>query len=251
MIIERGKDMFLTSTAPNAENSVNNMIEGIFNAQIASSEITLPAVLLITFASLVLGLLLGAVYVWTQKRDGCDTSLAISLIMVPAVVAAIVLLVGNSYARAFTLAGAFSIVRYRSLPVTPKDISYVFMSLAIGLGCGIGFIGYSALFTAIFIAVMLIISFSGFGAMKKREMQLKVVIPENLNFEGLIDDILNDDASYWRLAKVRTSDFGTMFELIYRLKLKNGVSTKEFMDKIRCRNGNLNIVVTYVADVNN
>lgn len=243
--------MFLTSAATEAEKSVSALIDGILNSQIASSGINLLSALLISASALLLGLLLGAVYIKTQRKDGGDTSLAISLIMVPVVVAAIVLLVGNSIVSAFTLAGAFSIIRYRSLPVTPKDISYVFMSLAIGLGCGIGFIGYALIFTLIFIAVMIVISATGFGSMRKREMQLKVVIPENLNFEGLLDDIMESDTAYWRLAKVRTSDFGTMFELIYRLKLKDNVTTKEFMDKIRCRNGNLNIVVTYVADENN
>lgn len=240
--------MFLTNSLADTESSVNSIIDSIFNAQIASETLTLPSVLLILFSALILGALIGLVYIWTQKKNGADTSLSISLIMVPAVVAVIVMLVGNSYARAFTLAGAFSIVRYRSLPATPKDISYVFMSLAIGLGCGIGYVGYSALFCVIFILVMLIISVTGFGYPKKREMQLKVVIPENLNFEGLLDDIMESDTAYWRLAKVKTSDFGTMFELIYRLKLKNNVETKAFLDKIRCRNGNLNIVITYAAD---
>ncbi len=243
--------MFLTNTVTGADGSVNSVIDSIFNAQIASEALTLPSVLLILFASLLLGALIGCVYIWTQRKNGNDTSLSISLIMVPAVVAVIVMLVGNSYARAFTLAGAFSIVRYRSLPATPKDISYVFMSLAIGLGCGIGYIGYSALFCVIFILVMLIISATGFGYPKKREMQLKVVVPENLNFEGLLDDILDSDTVHWRLSKVKTSDFGTMFELIYRLKLKNNVQTKDFLDKIRCRNGNLNIVMTYAADETN
>lgn len=240
--------MFLTNAVTDAESSVNSVIDSIFNAQIASEALTLPSVLLILFSSLLLGALIGCVYIGTQKKNGNDTSLSVSLIMIPAVVAVIVMLVGNSYARAFTLAGAFSIVRYRSLPATPKDISYVFMSLAIGLGCGIGYIGYSALFCAIFIIVMLIISATGFGYPKKREMQLKVVVPENLNFEGLLDDILDSDTVHWRLSKVKTSDFGTMFELIYRLKLKNNVQTKDFLDKIRCRNGNLNITITYSAD---
>lgn len=243
--------MFLTNGLAVAEESANSLIDSIFNAQVASETLTLPAVLLILVSSLILGALIGAVYIWTQKKNGADTSLSISLIMVPAVVAVIVMLVGNSYARAFTLAGAFSIVRYRSLPATPKDISYVFMSLAIGLGCGIGYIGYSALFCVVFILVMLLISVTGYGYPKKHEMQLKVVVPENLNFEGLLDDIMASDTAYWRLAKVKTSDFGTMFELIYRLKLKNNVDTKSFLDKIRCRNGNLNIVITYGADETN
>ena len=231
--------MFLTNDLTVAEDSVNSVIDSIFNAQIASQALTLPSVLLLLFSSLILGALIGGVYILTQKKNGADTSLSISLIMVPAVVAVIVMLVGNSYARAFTLAGAFSIVRYRSLPATPKDISYVFMSLAIGLGCGIGYLGYSALFCLIFILVMLLISATGFGYPKNREMQLNVS-----NFS-----IKWRSTVYWRLAKVKTSDFGTMFELIYRLKLKNDVQTKDFLDKIRCRNGNMNIVITYAADV--
>lgn len=243
--------MFLTNAVTDAESSVNSYIDSIFNAQIASESLTFASVLLVLIASLLLGAFIAAVYIFTQKKNGADTSLSISLVMIPAVVAVIVLLVGNSYARAFTLAGAFSIVRYRSLPATPKDISYVFMSLAIGLGCGIGYIGYATLFCVVFILVMILISVTGFGYPKKHEMQLKVVVPENLNFEGLIDDILKSDAAHWRLAKVKTSDFGTMFELIYRLKLKDNVSTKEFMDKIRCRNGNMNVVITYAADETN
>ena len=243
--------MFLTNTVTDAETSVNSYIDSIFNAQIASEALTVTSVLVVLLSALILGALIAFVYIFTQRKHGCDTSLSISLIMIPAVVAVIVMLVGNSYARAFTLAGAFSIVRYRSLPATPKDISYVFMSLAIGLGCGIGYVGYALLFCVVFILVMLLISATGFGYPKKHEMQLKVVVPENLNFEGIIDDILASDTVHWRLAKVKTSDFGTMFELIYRLKLKNGVSTKEFMDKIRCRNGNMNVVITYAADETN
>lgn len=224
-------------------------INDIFAAQIGANGFTLPAVLVMIGTSLLLGLLNALVYIRSQKKVGGDTTLSLTLIMIPAIITMIIVLIGNNVARAFTLAGSLAIIRYRSNPASPKDIACVFLSLAIGLGCGIGYVAYAVLFTLIMLAVILVISATGFGIPKSRDMRLRILIPENLNFEGAFDDILDEYASFYRLSKVRTSDFGTLFELVFVIKLKPDADKKAFLDKIRARNGNLNITLTLGADV--
>ncbi len=240
--------MYSYMAALAAEETGTDMIEEIFSAQVGSGTFTFTSALVMLGTALVLGFISALIYIYTQRKKGEDTGLSISLVLVPATVTLIVMLTGNSIARAFTLAGAFSLVRYRSNPATPTDIAYIFLSLGIGLACGMGYIAYAALFAVIMLAVILLIFATGFGMPKTRDLKLKILVPENLNFEGAFDDILDSYASSYRLTRVKTSDFGTLFELQFLLKLKKGTDKKEFLDKLRTRNGNLNISLTLAAE---
>lgn len=222
-------------------------LETIFRAQVGGAAMTLPATLVIVGAALILGLVLGLVYSAAQRKAGRDTSLAITLIMVPAIIAITVYLIGNNVARAFTLAGAFSLIRYRSNPASAKDIAYIFFSVAIGLACGMGFIAYGALFCVILCVVMLIISAVKFGEPKIDQMTLKITLPENIDYNGLFDDLLAEYTVNARLLKVRTSEFGTMFELVYRIRIRDVKMTKPFIDEIRKLNGNLSVSLSAVV----
>ena len=117
--------------------------------------------------------------------------------MLPAIIAVIILLVGNNVARAFSLAGAFSLIRFRSAPGDPKDIAYVFFTLGVGLACGMGYIGYAVLFAMILCAAMAILQIVHFGQPKTARMTLKITVPENLNFHGLFDDLLERYTVFW------------------------------------------------------
>ena len=221
-------------------------LETIFKAQVGAT-MTLPATLVIVASALLLGLVMGLVYSAAQKKAGMDTSLAITLIMVPAIIAITVYLIGNNVARAFTLAGAFSLVRYRSNPASAKDIAYIFFAVAIGLACGMGFIAYGALFCVILCVVMVIISVVKFGEPKMNEMMLKITLPENVDYNGLFDGLLAEYTTNARLLKVRTGEFGTMFELVYRIRIRDVKNTKPFIDEIRKLNGNLTVSLSAVV----
>ena len=145
------------------------------------------------------------------------------------------------FARAFSLAGAFSIIRFRSAPGDPKDISYVFFTLAVGLACGMGYVGYAALFTMVLCGVMVVLDVMDFATPKSNSMQLKIIVPENLNYEELFDDVLTKYTASWKMERVRTKEFGALFELTYRVNIKGDASRKKFIDELRCKNGNLNI----------
>lgn len=205
---------------------------------------TLTNALIVIVTSIVLGLIISLSYMHTNKIDRFGSNFSVTLVMLPVIIAIIILLVGNNVARAFSLAGAFSIIRFRSAPGDPKDIAYVFFTLAVGLTCGMGYIGYSILFTFILCSVMLILEKINFGENKEKVMELKIVVPEDLNFEGVFDSILKKYTNSYNVERVRTRDFGSLFELTYSINLKEDASSKQLLDELRCKNGNLNISLT-------
>lgn len=219
------------------------MLESLMTS-INTGTFTLSNILTVIGTSIILGLAICLTYIKTHKKEGYVPSFTITLIMLPVIISIIILLVGNNVARAFSLAGAFSIIRFRSAPGDPKDISYIFFTLAVGLASGMGFIGYAVLFTIILCLLMIIIDVTKFASPKSKSLELKITVPENLNYEGVFEDILEKYTVNWNLARVRTRDFGSLFELSYRVSMKPEENTKKFIDELRCRNGNLNIILT-------
>lgn len=219
------------------------MLETIIQSTDGAS-FTLANTLIVIVSAIVLGLLISLVYIRTTKKDGYSPSFTVTLIMLPVIISIIILLVGNNVARAFSLAGAFSLIRFRSAPGEPKDIAYVFFTLAVGLCCGMGYIGYAVVFTVILCLVMLILNAINFAVPKTKSMNLKIIIPEDLNYDGIFDEILDKYTTSYRVETIRTRDFGALFELNYSIQLLEGVSQKQLIDELRCRNGNLNITLT-------
>ena len=164
-------------------------------------------------------------------------------IKLPAVVSVVILLVGSNVARAFSMAGAFALVRFRSAPGSAKDISIVFFTMAAGLACGLGYVTFAAAFTAVMLLLLILISALGFVDRNEGRKQLKIVIPESLNYNSVFDDLFDKYTSENRLNKVKTTNMGTMYELTYEIRLKNDDAEKDFIDELRVRNGNLNISV--------
>ncbi|MTO65341.1 DUF4956 domain-containing protein, partial [Turicibacter sanguinis] len=178
---------------------------------------------------------------FTHRKETTQQSFVITLVMLPIVISVIILLIGNNVARAFSLAGAFSIIRFRSAPGDAKDMSYIFFTLAVGLACGMGYIGYAALITVVLCLLMMLLSVFQFGRSKTTQLQLKITVPEHLNYQDLFDEVLENYTTSYRLERVRTREFGALFEVSYRIQLKDVSKQKEFLDLIRCRNGNLNV----------
>ena len=219
------------------------MLETII-ASTNGESFTLTNALIVIGASIALGFIISIVYMYTHKKDGYAPGFTLTLIMLPVIISIIILLVGNNVARAFSLAGAFSIIRFRSAPGDPKDISYVIFTLAVGLACGMGYVGYGFIVTVILCVLMIILDKAKFAMPKTNSMRLKILVPEDLNYEGLFDDILERYSSTWTMESVKTKDFGALFELSYRLHLNENVSQKKLIDELRCKNGNLNIALT-------
>ena len=216
------------------------MLESI----IVSSEITLQAFLICTAVSLVLGLLTALLCMY---KSSYTQSFIVTLAMLPAVVQVVIMLVNGNIGAGVAVAGAFSLVRFRSVPGTAREIGMIFLAMAIGLATGMGYVVLAALFFVVMAVFTLCLSLLRFGGRDTQERELKITIPENLDYEGLFDDLFHKYTRSARLERVKTSNMGTLYELDYRVTLKQEPVPKEFLDELRCRNGNLNIVCGRVA----
>jgi uncharacterized membrane protein YhiD involved in acid resistance len=223
------------------------MFDSIFSATTAATTISLTNAILTIVISFILGALVSLTYMKTSSKGGYSQNFVLTLVIIPTAVAIIVFIVGSNVARAFSLAGALSIIRFRSAPGDSKDIAYVLFTTSAGLAIGTGLFGYGILFTASLCLLMFVLKFVNFGANKTSKNLLKITIPEDLDYEGVFDDLFLEYTKGHELLKVKTTDLGSLFQLVYTVVLDNERSQKEFIDELRCRNGNLNITLSTCA----
>ncbi|WP_019914721.1 DUF4956 domain-containing protein [Paenibacillus sp. HW567] len=219
------------------------MLDSLFSAALTSTDLTFTDAILTIVIAIVLGGMISLTYMKTNP-GGYSQSFTLTMVLLPVIVAVIILLIGSNVARAFSLAGAFSIIRFRSAPGDPKDITFVLFTMAAGLACGVGSFGYAVLFTLVLCVLMFILNRTGFGARKTLQKTLKVTIPENLGYEEAFAEVFNKFNVRFELKKIRTTELGSLYELVYDVTLDEHTSQKEFLDAIRTRNGNLDLSLT-------
>lgn len=205
---------------------------------ILGTELTLTSFLICTGVSLLLGV--GTALV-AGYRSRSTQSLAITLAILPAVVQAVIMLVNGSIGAGIAVAGAFSLVRFRSAPGTAREIAAIFLAMAIGLATGMGYVGLAVLLFLILAGAMLVLTVLRFGQKEDAGRILKITIPEDLDYDELFDDLFERYTTAHTLEKVKTTNMGTLYELRYRITLRQEPVPKVFLDELRCRNGNLNI----------
>ena len=205
---------------------------------LSSSALTASSFLICTAVSLVLGV--GTALLCTYKSK-YSQSFALTLAMLPAMVQVVIMLVNGNIGTGVAVAGAFGLIRFRSAPGTAREIGMIFLAMAIGLATGMGYVMLAALFFVIMAAFTLALTAARFGALDENERTLKITIPENLDYDGLFDDLFAKYTRSCELERVKTSNMGTLYELSYRVVLREAQPSKEFLDELRCRNGNLNI----------
>lgn len=171
-----------------------------------------------------------------------------TLAILPAVVQAVIMLVNGNLGTGVAVMGAFGLVRFRSAPGNAREIGSVFLAMAIGLATGMGYLGIAVLLLLIIGAAILILTGIPFGSQSFSQKELKVTIPENLDYAGIFDDLFEKYTKSAELMKVRTTNMGSLYELCYRIELKKEEEEKEMLDDIRCRNGNLTIVCGRIAE---
>lgn len=196
--------------------------------------------------ALVLGLIVSLVYMMSSENKNYSRDFAMTLVFLPGIVAIVIMLIGSSTARALSMAGAFALVRFRSAPGTAKDIAIVFFVMSVGLAAGLGFITFAIIITLIISVVIVVLAKTKFASGKDNQKVLRITIPEDLNYAGTFDDLFNEYTTTWKLEKVKTTNMGTLFELTYNITFKDNITEKEFIDSLRCRNGNLNITLSMV-----
>ncbi len=195
-----------------------------------------------------LGLLSALVYMLTHRSVGYSSAIVLPIILIPAVSSSIILLVGTNTAAALSLAGAAAVIRFRTTLGSPKDLTYLFFALAIGLGCGTGYVAYTACFTVVVLAVITALELLKVGRTPKGVIKLRITIPEDMDYPGAFDDVMQAYASSSKLHSVKTTEYGSLCELCYVVRLKPGADIKQFIDALRERNGNLTVRVILDPD---
>ncbi len=202
--------------------------------------LTPGSMIICSLVSIALGLAIAACYmICTEKYTD---SFVITLVILPILVQSVIMMVNGNLGTGVAILGAFSLVRFRSIPGTGREIGTIFFAMAVGLATGMGYIGYAAIFTVLVALVYVVLSKLHFGVQKENAKQLKITVPENLNYVGLFDDIFAKYLSEYELNKVKTTNLGSMFELTYKIKPVDENFEKEMLDEIRTRNGNLTVL---------
>lgn len=221
---------------------MNNLFKGIFDTTSVTT-ISVDKFLLCVGIALLCGIVLAFCY---SHRTRYTRSFLATLAMLPAVVSVVIMMVNGNVGTGVAVAGAFSLVRFRSVPGTAKEITMLFLAMGAGLIVGMGYLGYGILFTLILGLVSLVWTHFDLGAAKNTALYktLSVTIPEDLDYSQVFDGVLTQYATNYELSRVKTTNMGSLFRLTYNLTMKKDANEKEMIDALRCRNGNLEITVS-------
>ena len=200
-----------------------------------AGSVSVQAALLCTCVSLVLGLVIAAVY---MLQGEYTKNFVVTLLLLPALVQAVIMLVNGNLGTGVAIMGAFSLVRFRSVPGTSREISGVFYAIVVGLATGMGYLAYAVMITVI-VGAMMLVSYKVVGHAGVQQHLLRIVISEDLDYEGVFEDILQKYTKTARLIQVKTINMGSMYELRYEIALAKDALVKEMIDDIRTRNANL------------
>lgn len=209
---------------------------------VSMSDLSIAGYIICTAASLAYGFLIALIHMF---RNRYSKNFIITLVILPAVVQAIIMLVNGNLGTGVAVMGAFGLVRFRSVPGNSREIASIFLAMAVGLATGMGYVGIAGIMVLCIGIAMLLMVEIAFGESGSKNKELKIMIPENLEYDGLFDDILKQFTSHYRLLRVRTVNMGSLFELQYQICLQKEQSEKKMIDEIRCRNGNLPVVCGY------
>jgi len=214
------------------------MLNNIFSSIIQNGTFTGTQFATATLTSLICGLVIAVTY---SIKNKCSKSFMVTLVLLPAIVQLVIILVNGNIGAGVAVAGAFSLVRFRSAPGRGQEITSIFLAMAVGLATGMGYIGIAILFSILISAINLILNLTKFGNETETHRTLKITVPENLDYEGKFEDIFDKYLSSYSYDEVKTCNMGSLYKLTLSVVMKTDISSKAFLDELRTRNGNLDI----------
>lgn len=223
------------------------MLETLFNP-IYTTNFTFTSYIICTVTSLVLGLIIALSSGFKSRQS---RSFLLSLFLLPAIVQTVIMLVNGSVGTGIAVMGAFSLVRFRSVPGSAKEIVSIFLSMATGLATAMGYVFLAALFVIIVCAVMILSSFVKIKEKDDLVRELRITVPEDLNYAHSFDDLFENYTNSAKLVTVKTTNMGSLYKLVYKIQLKDEEHIQSFIDDLRCRNGNLEIAIAIPATAEN
>ncbi len=214
------------------------MLNNIFSTILENGTFTGAQVLMTTGTAIICGFIIAGLYMIKNKYT---KSFVITLVLLPAIVELVIILVNGNIGAGVAVAGAFSLVRFRSAPGKGQEITSIFLAMAVGLATGMGYCGIAVVFTVIVAILNLLLNISGFGGKDEESRCLKITVPENLDFEGKFEDVFEKYMESYEYDEIKTTNMGSLYKITLNVVAKHGISVKEMMDELRKRNGNLEI----------
>lgn len=219
------------------------MFESLFSTGTTSTALELMPFLASMGCAIALGFVLALAYCFRSRHT---KSFVIALALLPAIVCVVIAMVNGNVGAGVAVAGAFSLVRFRSAPGSARDITFIFLAMCIGLVAGMGYVAWAAIVTAVMCALVLAYQVIDAGPLgESSDRTLRITVPEDLDFTGLFDDLLDKYAVYHELESVRTTNMGSLYRLVYRIGMRDLSQQRALIDELRCRNGNLEIVISH------
>ncbi len=220
---------------------LNTIFSGVFDTS-AVSAIAVSQFMICIVCAVILGLMMAFAY---QYRARATKSFLITLALLPAVVCVVIMMVNGNVGAGVAVAGTFSLVRFRSVPGTAREIGMLFLAMGTGLICGMGYLGYAVLFAVVMTLLYMLLEAVEFGGTKANRFKtVRITIPEDLDYTGVFDDIFTRNLKKWNLSQVKSTNMGSMFRLTYDVEYRDGINEKRMIDDLRVRNGNLEITVS-------
>ena len=221
------------------------MLNTLF-ASVITTTVNWQAILLCTLSSLILGIAATGIYCY---KNMYTKSFVVTLALLPAMVQIVIMLVNGNLGAGVAVMGAFSLVRFRSVPGSAMDICAIFLSMAVGLATGTNHLALALMLAVCVSLLNIIYTLLPIGKKKSGHKDLSITIPESLDYTEVFDDIFEKYLSECELVSVKTTNMGSLFKLKYRIELKGDANEKKLIDELRCRNGNLEIMCAVAADI--
>ena len=211
---------------------------------VLKSTFSIEIFLICMLCSIVLGAILALIH---KSYTNSSKGFVITIAILPAIVQMVIMLVNGNLGTGVAVMGAFSLVRFRSIPGNAREINSIFMAMAVGLATGMGYLAAAALFVVMIGGISILFNITGFGETKLLTKELKITIPETLDYNGVFDDLFDQYVKKQELIHVKTTNMGSLYKLTYRIVMRNPKEEKALIDDLRCRNGNLEITCGKVS----
>ena len=214
------------------------MFNNIFSSIITDGTFTGTEFAVSTITAIICGFIIAGTY---MVKNRYSKSFVVTLVLLPSIVELVIILVNGNIGAGVAVAGAFSLVRFRSAPGRGQEITSIFLAMAVGLATGMGYIGIAILFTVMITVINLLLNVLNFGTDSRGSRILRITVPEDLDYEGRFEDLFTKYLREYDYDEIKTTNMGSLYKLTLSVILKEGISTKEFIDELRTRNGNLDI----------
>ena len=216
------------------------MLDTIFTSL---PELSLIRTVIRMFAAIIAGGFISLSYIHSDKRQKYSSNFAMTVVILPAIVSVVITLIGSDLAKAISLGGVFALVRFRSVPGDSRDIAYVCCAMVVGLAIGMDCYAIAFALTAVVALAFTLLQKMNYAKNKNASEILKITVPEDLNFKDAFTDLFDEYLDKYTISSIRTTNTGTLYQITYDVIPKEGIDEKAFIDALRVKNGNLNIIL--------